>query len=303
MKNSVSTKNGKEYVHYMTIDMPDGSVKKGSVDYRPHASWLGIENSKNLEGARVLDIAANDGYWSFWSEKKKAKEVVAIDVDTYDQYDWGWDIPPEFMNQNSHFEKDSTFHYLASEFDSSVKRKKQSIYELNPENDGQFDLVFNFGLLYHLRHPAMAMDSVRKVCNGAHILRTHTVRRKDIKDLPINFFYEDNVFKAVTNWTGPTEACCVQWMKNSGFKHVFVEKLDSRHDDVGEIGQTFVGVANDDSPWLEDFKSGSKLQYCDAAYFENIKQKTLDVVDKKRAAAQSQNFLSPAKRIYRRLMS
>lgn len=277
MASSITIHNGKRYHHYMTITMPDGEVKKGTVDYRAHPQWLGLNKSPNLKNCRVLDIAANDGYWSFWAEANGAAEVVAIDVDNYTHYDWGYNIPEEWIKNNSHIEKDSTFGFLANQFNSEVVRSKKSVYDLSPSEDGQFDLVFNFGLLYHLRHPLLSLDRVRQVCRGAFVLRTQTIRKTSISMAPMMAFFEDDVFKAVTNWTGPTEACCVQWLKNAGFQHVFIERMDEKFDNAGAMGQTFVGVV-EDNKWLDDFRKGSKLSYCDDTYFKRVRENTLKVV-------------------------
>src|SRR3546814_3424311 len=54
-------------------------------------------------------------------------------------------------------------------------------------SDGLFDLIFNFGLLYHLRHPLLALDKTRAVCRGAMILETHVVNA--FGNLPASLFY------------------------------------------------------------------------------------------------------------------
>src|SRR3546814_7189456 len=43
------------------------------------------------------------------------------------------------------------FYELSRILGSKAKREHKSIYDLAPKGDGLFDLIFNFGLLYHLR--------------------------------------------------------------------------------------------------------------------------------------------------------
>lgn len=49
---------------------------------------------------------------------------------------------------------------------SAVERLDQSIYELDPEVHGLFDLVYLGSLLLHLRDPLRALERVRSVCGG-----------------------------------------------------------------------------------------------------------------------------------------
>ena len=74
-----------------------------------------------------------------------------------------------------------------------MKRLKLSVYDLDPEQHGEFDLVFNYGLLYHLRHPLLSLDRVRRVCRGALVLETHVVNT--MSRLPITLFYCDTCTK------------------------------------------------------------------------------------------------------------
>src|SRR3546814_14092564 len=67
------------------------------------------------------------------------------------------------------------FYELSRILGSKAKREHKSIYDLAPKGDGLFDLIFNFGLLYHLRHPLLALDKTRAVCRCAMILETNVV--------------------------------------------------------------------------------------------------------------------------------
>ena len=89
------------------------------------------------------------------------------------------------------------------------------MYDLRSEPHGQFDLMFNYGLLYHLRHPFLSLDTTRRVCRGAMVLETHIVN--SLSTTPIAAFYHDDVFTAWTNWTGPTEAAVASWLRSAGF--------------------------------------------------------------------------------------
>jgi tRNA (mo5U34)-methyltransferase len=48
-----------------------------------------------------------------------------------------------------------------------------SVYDL-PQLGRTFDVVLFMGVLYHLRHPLLALEALRKVCAGTLILQTIT---------------------------------------------------------------------------------------------------------------------------------
>src|SRR5690606_22869821 len=113
------------------------------------------------------------------------------------------------------------FTFLKETFGFTTLRDHISVYELDPEKHGQFDTVFFYGVLYHLRHPLLAFDRIRRVCSGVVFVETHIHSTNDL--LPNSVFYRDDVF-GITNWSGPSESCVVQWMYDAGFPHVFREK-------------------------------------------------------------------------------
>src|SRR3546814_2184199 len=84
-------------------------------------------------------------------------------------------------------------------------------------SDGLFDLIFNFGLLYHLRHPLLALDKTRAVCRGAMILETHVVNA--FGNLPASLFYRRDELVTSTNWTGPNDSAVVNWLMDEIGKH------------------------------------------------------------------------------------
>src|SRR5262245_32354123 len=60
---------------YHRIELPGGVVTPGWAPLCPPAYRI----PEDLTGARVLDVGAWDGYWTFEALKRGAKEVVAID--------------------------------------------------------------------------------------------------------------------------------------------------------------------------------------------------------------------------------
>lgn len=261
---------------YMKVPLGDGTHTNGRIDYTRHPDLLGID-AVDLSGLRVLDIAANDGFWSFWAEQHGA-EVLAIDVDGFYGYDWGFVGPPTEANQkisSNQFsqwrEAGAGFRSLHEHFESKVQRQGLSIYQLNPSEHGGFDLVFNYGLIYHLRHPLLSLDTVRTVCRGAMVLETHIVNNHSTA--PLSVFYHDDVFRGWTNWTGPTEASIAAWLRSAGFPYIKTRRPDQSRPNGRQIF-----AASTTQEWADRF-TGPQLVDLDDRYFEEMRQATLHFVE------------------------
>ena len=90
-------------VWYHTMELAPGVVTPGWFDLRPivdHLPWPGVA------GKRCLDVGTYDGFLAFELERRGASEVVAIDIDDHDRWDWPpdvratgpgsvWLLPPE----------------------------------------------------------------------------------------------------------------------------------------------------------------------------------------------------------------
>ncbi len=260
---------------YMKVPIGDGQFTSGKIDYNHLPEVLGIADY-DLAGLRALDIAANDGFWTFWAEGRNASEVMAIDVDSFEGYDWGWAGPDqstvhrrtEDKNMPSQWaEAGAGFWALHRHLNSNAIRKAKSIYDLDPKVDGMFDLIFNFGLLYHLRHPLLSLDRARAVCRGTMILETHLVNGFD--DLPVNLFYNRDELLTVTNWTGPTQSCMVNWLMNAGFPRVFSNRTNTKSPYARRI---FVACVDD--AHAVRYESNPGLVEFDQKYLDMTRRKT-----------------------------
>ena len=59
-----------------------------------------------------------------------------------------------------------------------------SVYDL-PQLNRAFDVVLFMGVFYHLRHPLLALEALRKVCRGTMIFQTITTpSRQSVRELP-----------------------------------------------------------------------------------------------------------------------
>jgi SAM-dependent methyltransferase len=106
----------------------------------------------DLTGQSVLDIGTTNGGAAFMAEARGATSVVATDIVSQSRFG---------------------FDRIAELLDSRVRFVESSVYELPEELGGQtFDLVIFWGVLYHLRHPLLGLDSVRRVTHGTVLIES-----------------------------------------------------------------------------------------------------------------------------------
>src|SRR6476660_9124248 len=101
----------------------------------------------NLTGKSVLDIGCNGGFYSIEMKRRGADRVVAIDSDE------GYLAQARFAAEVSR---------------TDIEFKRLSVYEIEKLQE-KFDLVLFMGVLYHLRHPLLALDLLREHSVG-HLL-------------------------------------------------------------------------------------------------------------------------------------
>ena len=160
----------RDHVWYHTIDLPDGTTTPGWFDNRDaprHVEW-----PQGLSGGRCLDVGTFDGFWAFELERRGAAEVIALDLDDPEALDWSYDhriSGPEEVRQWK-TTRGPGFTQAAAALGSKAVRVNKSIYDLDPEVDGQFDVVLCGSLLLHLRDPVRALERVREVCRGELVL-------------------------------------------------------------------------------------------------------------------------------------
>lgn len=249
----------------MKITYPDGTVHNGKKDFKV---WTDLVNITDLDmqGKRVLDIATDEGWWAFWSEMQGAEYVEASDVELGEDYDWGAEKDWDWINSlNSNRGGRSVFDFHHSNLNSNVVCKKESIYDAS----GEFDIIFAHGLIYHLRHPLLAIDNMAKCCKGFFMFETFVDKNSDNETAQTMFYRTTELSNTVSNWTGATTACFTSWLKDSGFNDVY-------YTDIGgplyNSRQIFIGVK--DSEYNERFQSCSTLNYCDSDYWNRVFQKT-----------------------------
>ncbi len=185
---------------YHSIRLPDGRLLRGAMglDFQEQRlASFGLP--QDLTGKRVLDIGPWDGYFSFEMERRGA-EVVAIDYVDLD-----------------------TFRALRKAMNSRVHYERLDVYELDPTRIGTFDVVLCLGVLYHLKHPLLALEKICAVTRGVCIVDTYVVDgeqwlRGVRPPLPYLEFYETNQLGGQSdNWCGPTVDAVEALVRAAGF--------------------------------------------------------------------------------------
>jgi tRNA (mo5U34)-methyltransferase len=186
-----------------SFELPDGALIQGVCDLQGLKNRIGqFPIPEDLRGRRVLDIGAWDGWFSFEMERRGA-EVLAID---------NWDNP--------------RFHEARAMLNSRVEYRRMDMYDLTPERVGRFDIVLFMGVLYHLKHPLLALERVCALTTemaavDSFILREKHRPDKQVDERPVMEFYETNEFGGQTdNWVAPSLACLRAFCRTAGFARV-----------------------------------------------------------------------------------
>jgi tRNA (mo5U34)-methyltransferase len=154
---------------YHSMDIVPGVTTKGWFDLRPIVDQLPWPD---VRGKRCLDIGTYDGYLAFELERRGAAEVVAVDVEDHLLWDWPPDYRADGLARDPGFSgppKGAGFRLAAELMGSKVQWRPLSIYDLDPDVIGTFDVVVCGSLLLHLRDPIRALEAVRRVTDGVFL--------------------------------------------------------------------------------------------------------------------------------------
>lgn len=152
---------------YQTLMLPGGIATPGNFDTLDELRRLPFPS--RLDGLRCLDVGTADGFWAFEMERRGAGEVLAIDLRDPARLDWpGVPKTESVMRQigGPELNRHRGFQIAHEAFASSVQWREASVYDLDPDDVGQFDFVFIGSLLLHLRDPVAALAAIRRVLRG-----------------------------------------------------------------------------------------------------------------------------------------
>lgn len=184
-------------------------------DY-PQIKWrrFSFAIPEDLTGKSVLDVGCNAGFYSIQMKRRGADRVVAIDTDD------------KYLEQA---------RFAAKVSNAEIEFRNLSVYRVADLRE-RFDLVLFMGVLYHLRHPLLALELLHEHV-VADLLVTQSLLRgaKENIEVPGDFpFWEQEMFERdefprmyfienrfandPTNWWIPNRSCFEAMLRSAGFE-------------------------------------------------------------------------------------
>lgn len=189
---------------FHTIDLGHGVVTPG-LDASPQKlTTLGIP--EDLTGKSVMDFCSWNGFFAFEAERRGASPVVAVDYFCWAGEGWG---------------TKAGFDLAHEALGSKVQTRQIDVLDVTPANAGVYDVVMLLGVLYHMRHPLLALEVAAAVTGDLLILETHV--DLTMVQRPAMAFYPNSELNGdPSNWCGPNEACVIGMLLAAGFKSAHV---------------------------------------------------------------------------------
>jgi len=193
---------------YHSLELPDGRLIPGfqSLDVlRQRLAQFPLP--ADLRGKRALDIGAWDGWFTFELERRGA-QVMAVDSTAIERFRIARDL-----------------------LGSRAEYRIGDLCRLSPADIGRFDIVMFLGVLYHLKHPMLALEKVCELATDMVCVESFvTDDGADPAAKPLMEFYESTeLCGQFDNWVGPNTACLLAMCRSAGFARVQLESvLDHR---------------------------------------------------------------------------
>lgn len=168
----------------------------------------------DLTGKTVLDIGCNAGFYAMEMKRRGAARVVGTDSD------------PRYLAQA---------RFAAEVCGLDIEFRELSVYDVAQLGE-RFDLVIFMGVLYHLRHPLLALDLIHEHV-ASDLLLFQTMQRGSTEVDPVRedydfwemdhlespgypkmVFFEHRYSHDPTNWWAPNAACTEAMLRASGFE-------------------------------------------------------------------------------------
>ena len=184
-------------------------------DY-PSVKWQRFADAipRDLTGLSVLDIGCNGGFYSLEMKRRGAERVLGIDFDD------------DYLAQA---------RFAAEVTGLDIEFRRLSVYDVGALGE-RFDLVLFMGVLYHLRHPLLALDLIHEhVARDLFVFQSMQRGSADAEPLQDDYhFWEYDLFDRPgfpklhfiekryagdpTNWWVPNRACAEAMLRSAGFQ-------------------------------------------------------------------------------------
>lgn len=192
------------------------SVMGEPVDH-PRESWEVIRQClpDDLTNKSVLDVGCNGGFYCVEAKRCGARRVMGVD------------------GQRQHVRQAL---FVRKVLGLELEFRRFSVYDLNLETVGRFDITLALGLVYHLKHLVFALERLHDVTNELLIVETAIIPPEqtpesfvqplgELKQTLHPIFYAQNppeVKEQVFNWFLPSPAALQALLQNVGFDDVSI---------------------------------------------------------------------------------
>ena len=191
------------------IDLGQGVITKGRS--RPRENLLPyLDLPEDLTGKSVIDVCTWDGFMAWECESRHAEHVVAVDS-------FAWDRANSALT--GHTTGNEGFALAHEARQSDVIPIACEVIDLAPAQLGTFDIVLFLGVLYHMRHPLLALEKVAALTSGLLIVESH-IDMTDTPEPAMRFYPGAEINGDATNWWGPNAACLEAMLRDVGFTQV-----------------------------------------------------------------------------------
>jgi 2-polyprenyl-3-methyl-5-hydroxy-6-metoxy-1,4-benzoquinol methylase len=229
---------------FHSIDLGDGiriqrdPVHGAETNY-PEALWKTVKKllPGNVQGLRVLDVGCNAGYFSV--EMKRAGASYVLGIEGFSQYLAQAKLVRDILQID-------------------LDLRELNVYQVT-EDLGRFDITLFLGVLYHLKHPLLALEILASVTEGILVVESAILPDSPSSNLRVNDYGgathelrflsnqpvgDEPGVVGLQNWFIPSLDCLKAFLQTVGFEHIVAESIkDDRAIVVASRGERAVPVA------------------------------------------------------------
>lgn len=188
----------------------------------PDERFIEYPQTQDLTNKTVLDIGAWDGGYTFMAEKRGG-QLTAYDIQ--DPCHSGFNIAKECLG-------------------SDARHIMGSVYDLSPDQHGTYDVVYYFGVFYHLFNPVKAFCNINRVLdNGGLMLfegaildfaynvdKTWVSLKNEMASytsIPLTYYTSKDYWNDWSTWFVPNLKCLQEWIISAGFEVLEIKAIEA----------------------------------------------------------------------------
>jgi len=218
---------------FHAIELVPGCYSPG--DCFPDLHFIEYPQTQDLTNKKVLDIGAWDGGYTFMAEKRGG-QVTAYDIQ--DPNHSGFNIAKAYLG-------------------SKARHIMGSVYDLSPDQHGIYDVVYYFGVFYHLFDPVRAFCNINRVLDngglmlfeGAILDFAYNVDKAWIPlkhemapytSVPLTYYTSKDYWNDWSTWFVPNLKCLQEWIISAGFEVLEIKTIEATSRGYGLAKKTGV---------------------------------------------------------------